>query len=217
MAAGLTVDERRYLPIANCQSAGKNDYLKKKLTLRPATLEDKTRIFNWLTNSNLTKEMLGPPNFPDAPIPSWEEFTADYVDHYFDGSQPLLGRCFIIEYNNQEIGQINYNNIDRIEKSTEIDIWLADSRYAGQGLGTEGIIVFCDYLRENLGCEKIYIAPSGRNASAIKSYKKAGFFETRNLPENFIPDYSDTIVLMKTFDDADRPNGASIRNRINYE
>lgn len=173
--------------------------MDQKIRLRPAGPEDKVKIFNWLTKSDLTREMLGPPKFPDAPIPTWEDFSSDYTDHYFDDAQPWLGRCFIIEYQYTEIGQINYNQIDRIEKSTEIDIWLADSRYAGKGWGIEAVRIFCNYLHQTLGCEKIYIAPSKRNTRAIKAYKKAGFSETRNLPHNFIPDYSDSIVLIKNY------------------
>ena len=33
--------------------------------------------------------MLGTPNFPEIPIPTWEEFNADYKAYYFDGSRPL--------------------------------------------------------------------------------------------------------------------------------
>jgi hypothetical protein len=36
----------------------------EKINLRTATLQDKEKIFKWLTASNLTKEMMGLPNFP---------------------------------------------------------------------------------------------------------------------------------------------------------
>ncbi len=168
------------------------------LTLRPATLQDKRKIFCWLTSSNLTSEMLGPPNFSDILVPTWNEFNDDYLDHYFDSSQPLKGHCFILIHNGQEIGQINYNEIDTITKSTEIDIWLADRKYTGKGLGTEAIKILCNYLGKMFGCQTIYIAPSRRNSIAIKAYKKAGFVETKNLPENFVPDYVDTVVLVNS-------------------
>ncbi|QQS28963.1 MAG: GNAT family N-acetyltransferase [Sphingobacteriales bacterium] len=170
----------------------------KLLTLRPATLDDKKSVYNWLAHSNLTKAMLGPPNFYDHPIPTWDEFNQDYLDHYFDGSQPLKGQCFILIHNGQPIGQINYNEIDITTKSTEIDIWLADRKYTGKGFGTEAIKTLCEYLYYKLQCETIYIAPSKRNIIAIKAYKKAGFIETKNLPDNFVPDYEDTVVLSKT-------------------
>jgi RimJ/RimL family protein N-acetyltransferase len=175
-----------------------NELLTTKiLTIRPATLPDKKKIFNWLANSDLTSEMLGPPNFSDNPIPTWDEFDNDYLDYFFDGSQPMKGRCFVLEHNGLEIGQINYNEIDTNTKSTEIDIWLSERQFTGKGLGTEAIKALCNYLDKSFDCKTIYIAPSKRNSIAIKSYKKAGFMETDQLPMNFIADYNDTIVLMK--------------------
>jgi RimJ/RimL family protein N-acetyltransferase len=174
------------------------DLTTKLLTLKPATLQDKKSVYDWLADSNLTSEMLGPPNYSDNPIPTWEEFNEDYLDHYFDGSQPLKGQCFILIHNGQQIGQINYNEIDTTTKSTEIDIWLADREYTGKGLGTEAIKILCNYLDKKFDCQTIYIAPSRRNLIAIKAYKKAGFVETKNLPDNFVPDYKDTVVLIKT-------------------
>lgn len=170
----------------------------KLITLKPATLLDKRTVYNWLAHSNLTSEMLGPPNFPDIPIPNWDNFNDDYLDHYFDGSQPLKGQCFLIIHNAQQIGQINYNEIDTNSNSTEIDIWLADRKFTGKGLGTEAIKMLCDYLGRSFNCKSIYIAPSRRNVNAIKAYTKAGFTETQILPDNFIPDYNDSVVMLKT-------------------
>lgn len=168
------------------------------LTLRPATLQDKKKIFNWLAHSNLTSEMMGAPNFPDIPIPTWEEFCEDYVDHYFDNSQPLKGQCYILIHNGEEIGQINHSEIVAETKSTEFDIWLADRKFTGKGFGTTAIKILCDYLDKSFDCQTIYIAPSRRNVGAVKAYQKAGFVETKNLPDGFQPDYDDTIVMVKT-------------------
>lgn len=168
-----------------------------RLTLKPATLEDKQKIFIWATASNLTSEMLGPPNFPDNPIPTREELDNDYTDHYFDGSQPLKGRCFVIEHKGQEIGQVNYNEIDSRTTSTELDIWLADKQYTGKGLGTEALKILCNYLDQSFDCKTIYIAPSRRNERAITSCKKAGFTEAETVPVRFVPDYGDTVLMIK--------------------
>ena len=167
------------------------------LTLKLATLQDKRKIFNWLTNSNLTSAMLGPPKFPDNPVPTWDEFDKDYADHYFDNSQPNNGQCFIIEYEGKEIGQINYNPIEPITKSTEIDIWLSDLQFTGKGFGTEAIRILCCYLDQSLGCKIFFIAPSKRNENAIKSYKKAGFIEIEKVHDHFIPDYEDSVLMAK--------------------
>ncbi len=171
-----------------------------RVRLRPATIQDRKNIFQWLTNSNLTKEMMGPPNFPDSNIPTWKEFINDYLKFYFDGSQPKKGQCFIIEQNRKEIGQINHNKIDTFTNSTDLDIWLSDSKYTGKGYGTEAIKIICNYLNKKFGCKKIIISPSKRNVKAIKSYKKAGFVLTDRLPEKSEMDYVDNVILEKTFE-----------------
>jgi len=54
------------------------------VSLRPATIADRKSIFAWLTNSDLTHKMLGPPKFPDCPIPTWNEFLDGYPEHFFN-------------------------------------------------------------------------------------------------------------------------------------
>lgn len=167
--------------------------------LRPATTSDRRPIFEWLAHSDLTSLMLGLPNFPDNPAPTWDEFVNDYVDYFFDGSQPLLGRCFVIECENQAIGQVNYNEIDLDNQSTELDIWLADRQFINKGYGTDALNTFCDFLNKEFDIQKIYIAPSIRNERAVKAYQKAGFVQTTIIPKDFSPDYDDTIVMIKTY------------------
>jgi hypothetical protein len=62
----------------------------KRVILRPATPMDRKPIFDWLTNSDLTNQMMGPPTYPDSKIPTWDEFIEDYKEYFFDSSKPLL-------------------------------------------------------------------------------------------------------------------------------
>ena len=112
--------------------------------LRSATLNDRQPIFDWLTNSDLTKFMMGPPTYPDSPIPTWQEFLNDYMEYFFDGSRPLLGRCFIIEVNSEPVGQINHDKISMTNHSTELDIWLKSSKFINKGYGTDAIVTLCN-------------------------------------------------------------------------
>jgi len=169
------------------------------VTIRPATPSDKSKIYTWLAHSNLTPEMLGEPNFPDNPVPSWDEFDKDYTDHYFDDTKPMKGRCYIILKKQEEVGQINYNAIDHKTKTTEIDIWLADKKHTGQGIGPMAIKLLCNHLFEDIDCRRIIIQPSARNIHAVKAYKKAGFTQVKNMPKNFKLDYHDSVVLAMNF------------------
>jgi len=128
----------------------------KILKLRLATMQAKEILFKWLTTSNLTNDMLGPPNFADNPVPTREEFDSHYKDHYFDGSKPLNGQCYIIINDGKEIGQINYNEINTDTKSTKIDIWMADREFTGKGLGTEAITILYNYLGQMFECTRLY-------------------------------------------------------------
>jgi len=144
--------------------------------------------------------MLGEPNFPDSPIPSWEEFDEDYLDYYFDGTKPKEGRCFIILNDDVELGQINYNPINDKTKTTEIDIWLSDKKHTRQGIGTKAINLLSKHLFKNFGCKKIVIQPSARNKIAIKAYRKAGFIEQSQIPKDFELDYFDSVFMVLNSD-----------------
>ena len=169
----------------------------KNIKIRPATLMDKRKIFDWLTNSNLTEEMIGLPNYPDSKIPTWDEFAKDYPDHYFTDSNPLKGRCFIILNKEDEVGQINYNAIDHITNITYLDIWLSDKKHTRKGIGTEAIKLLCEFLFKKHNCEQIHISPSKRNINAIKAYEKAGFEMTDIKLDESEMDYVDNVVLIK--------------------
>ncbi len=169
----------------------------KLVTLRPAIPQDRKPIFEWLTNSDLTSQMMGPPTYPDSKIPTWEEFVVDYTEYFFDSSQPLLGRCFVIEVNSEPVGQINHDKIYPPDNTTELDIWLKSSLYTGKGYGTDALITLCDYLTKTFDCQKFTISPSRRNINAIKAYKKAGFIETDIAIDPTMADYDDVVVLIK--------------------
>jgi RimJ/RimL family protein N-acetyltransferase len=170
----------------------------KIVTLRPETLKDRKPIFDWLTNSDITKNMMGPPDFPDSPIPTWEQFVIDYKKHFLDSSKPLLGRCFVIEVNSEPVGQINHDKINQADHSTELDIWLKSSKYINKGYGTDAINTLCDYLTNKFKCKKFIIAPSKRNFLAIRAYEKAGFNITNEIHQGFLPDYYDTVLMIRT-------------------
>jgi RimJ/RimL family protein N-acetyltransferase len=169
----------------------------KLVKLRSATRLDRKPIFDWLTHSDLTSQMMGPPTYPDSKIPTWDEFIEDYKLYFFDSTQPLLGRCFVIEVNSEPVGQINHDKVYPPDNTTELDIWLKDSRYTGKGYGTDAITTLCDYLTKTLGCQKFTISPSRRNINAIKAYKKTGFIETYMTIDPSMADYHDAVVMIK--------------------
>ena len=170
--------------------------------LRPATQEDKGMIFKWLAESDITPSFMGPPYFPDNPVPTWEEFCADYKPHFFNNSSPKSGRCFIIIVDFIPVGQVNYDNIDKHHKRTELDIWMSCEANCGKGYGPDALKALCEFLFRVFGTSEFVIRPSARNNRAIHAYEKAGFQVADLTPEEqktqYGPgDYSDSVVLIK--------------------
>jgi diamine N-acetyltransferase len=142
--------------------------------LRPARVADRRRIYDWLAHSDLTPVLLGDSAGGGAPL-TWAEFCRDYRRHYFDGSRPLLGRCFVIQADGDDVGQVNYNDVDRRGRSAELDIWLRSEAHCGQGHGTDALETLCRHLRRRFGVRRFLVNPSAANARAIRAYQKAGF------------------------------------------
>jgi hypothetical protein len=86
--------------------------LGARVTLRHATAADLTRVYEWFTASDLTREVMGPPMFPDRPALDFAGFLAAYPPHVFDGSRVFAGRGWIIESAEDEVGFLHHGRID---------------------------------------------------------------------------------------------------------
>jgi len=176
----------------------------QKVTLRRASVSDRARVYEWLIGSDLTANLLGPPMYPDRPIPSPDAFFAAFGDHCFDGSRPFAGRMFVISVQGEDIGAIAHGPIDLLNDVVELDVWLAERRVAGHGYGSEALIVFADWLQAHYGVNRFLVRPSRRNVKALRAMRRAGFRET-DLPAREISaklalppgQYADELLLFR--------------------
>jgi diamine N-acetyltransferase len=149
----------------------------KRVALRPATPQDETQVREWLVRSDVTHSLLGPPLFPERPIPEPEDSSAAFDPYYFDGTAPNLGRCFLILLDGEPVGQVTYNEI--VERGggrqVELDIWMRSEACCGKGYGTDALDALCGYLHERFGVDRFMVQPSARNPRAIRAYEKLGF------------------------------------------
>jgi diamine N-acetyltransferase len=170
------------------------------VTLRPATLDDRRSVYEWMAQSEVTPSMMGPPVYAEAPIVTWDEFCADYVEHFFDGSQPEVGRSYIIEVDGAAVGHLSY---DLAARWAELDIWLCAEGLCGRGYGSDALVALTRHLQETLGLTSFIMRPSQRNQRAIHAYARAGFVQlpltTAEQAAIYGPgDHDDTVVMLKT-------------------
>jgi RimJ/RimL family protein N-acetyltransferase len=173
------------------------------VTLRPARESDRRAVYQWLAESDVTRSMMGPPLFPDSPVPTWDEFCADYAPHFFDGTRPMVGASFVIEVEGDALGQINYEMNALARDTAELDIWLRSEDVTGRGYGADALVTLTRHLQETMGVTEFVIRPSRRNPRAIRAYEKAGFVEQpiTNDEQTAIygpGDYADNVLLLKS-------------------
>ncbi len=91
----------------------------------------------------------------------------------------------IIEYDNQPIGYVQYyplqiTEIEQYGASSDdlqygLDIYIGESAYWNQGIGTKALKLLIQYLFTDVGARNLYIDPHIWNARTISSYQKCGF------------------------------------------
>lgn len=147
------------------------------VALRRARLQDRPRVYEWLVQSDLTPNVFGP-LFPEREPPSLEQFASRYVNACFDGTRPYAGRVFLASAGGEDIGCLAHGPIDLLNDVVELDIWLAERRLTGRGLGSEALVLLADWLQANYGVNRFLVRPSRRNVRALRAMRRAGFRET---------------------------------------
>ena len=173
------------------------------IQLRRAIQQDRQKIYQWLAQSDATAAMMGPPNFPDHPVPSYAEFCADYDDTAFQGADSKF-QIFVISVDGAEIGATQFWIKDGC---AELDIWIANRRFWGIGVGSHILNKLAAILKGKVNI--LIIRPSFRNQRAIGAYKKAGFEPydpyIHHLPTYFLEDgfdYDDAVILVWSLESA---------------
>ncbi len=152
-----------------------------------ATLSDRKKAYDWLFNSDFSDFLMKLEGFTRETMPAYEDFTGEYWDFFFDGTQPENGRCFKIvdESNNEEVGFIYYMAFHTKEGVAELDVWLKSLEFTGKGIGPSAITKLVQKLNKELGFQTFFMRPAKENTRAVNSYKKAGFNETELVAEDY--------------------------------
>ena len=157
------------------------------ISLIPAAMNDRQKIYDWCFHSETTKSHSGPPNYPDVYIPTFEEFCADYYyDYFFTDAAPQDGRGLIIAHDEESVGFISYCSFHMKPFMSELDLWMNSEANCGKGYGTDALVTLMDYLSRELSIREFTIRPSHKNARAVRSYKKAGFEESEDSPNDYL-------------------------------
>ena len=175
----------------------------KKIELKPAQESDRQKVYGWLCQSDVTASAMGPPVYPEQPVPTLDEFCSEYPLSFFNETGNGSGRVFLIIANGDEVGSVGYDLLDREKDRVVLDIWMKSETHCGQGYGSDALEALSGYLHKTFGIGTVIISPSARNARAIAAYKKAGFVFIKILnkkeqeDEFGISEYYDNVLMIK--------------------
>ncbi len=96
------------------------------------------------------------------------------------------------------VGCVYFRDIDNGKKEAEYGIFIGEDDACGLGYGNETATLATQYAKEVMGMNKLVLRVFTRNISAVKSYERAGFKKTMDLPNVECSDgQKDDMILME--------------------
>jgi len=147
------------------------------ILLRP-TLALRSVVYGWMISPGIVENMMGPPTFPDAPVPTAAEFEADWLPHFWTHEEPERGRIFVVACDGELVGMVGQNELVTTpsgKRAIEIDTWLARADLRNRGYGSRSVAALFHRIVRDFAIDEAFLQPSARNPSACRAYEKAGF------------------------------------------
>lgn len=140
----------------------------EKVYLSPRSVDDAIKYTEWLSNYEIAK----------------------YVQQYtkiitVDGEKEYLAKNDTNSYNfaivdnhtDELIGSISLMDIDYINRTAELGIFIGEENHLSKGYGSEAIMLTLNYGFNFLNLNNIMLKVYSFNERAQKAYKKCGFKE----------------------------------------
>jgi len=137
----------------------------KKCYLSPVDVNDVDKFVEWLNDLELTKYLLIYPHI--ISIENEKGFLEKLSNEH---------TYSIIENDTNElIGNCGFNNIDHINQTAEVGIFIGNKKFWNKGYGTEALSLLLDYGFKALNLHNVFLKVYSFNERAVKSYEKIGF------------------------------------------
>ncbi|MEM5948041.1 GNAT family N-acetyltransferase [Spirochaetia bacterium 38H-sp] len=138
---------------------GKNCYLS------PINPEDAEKFTTWLNDPEVTRYLKTATHI--ISLHGEKEFLQNLAkEHVY---------TIVDIKTDNPIGTVGLAQMDHINRTAEIGIFIGDKNYWGKGYGTEAMSLLLDYAFKTLDLYSIFLRVYEYNERAIRSYKKIGF------------------------------------------
>lgn len=149
-----------------------------KVRIRSLEREDLPKVWQWLNDGDVMYYWASPGSMVSM---------AELERHFSKSLETAdTRRWFIIEGEGQRpIGLMMCFNLDQRHRRAEVGILIGEKDCWDKGYGTEAMVLFLDYLFNELGLHRVYLHTQDYNLRAIKSYEKCGFVKEGVVRERY--------------------------------
>ena len=121
----------------------------------------------------------------------------EYLENVHDNDNTRYYFVIVTLENDEMIGTISLENINYINRSAKLGIFIGEEKHRGKGIGKEAIQLILDYGFQYLNLNSIQLSVFAFNERAIACYKKCGFKEVGRLREAYYLNgkYYDKILM----------------------
>ena len=147
-------------------------YFKKlvgeRIYLSPRNVEDVEKFTEWMNDFEIT----------DYTGRSYQIMTLQNEKTYLEKEQDNKSGFAIIDLQTDEIiGNVGLHDINNINRTATLGIFIGNKDYRSKGYGTEAIKLILDFGFNYLNLNNIDLALMEFNKRALKCYEKCGFKE----------------------------------------
>ena len=148
-------------------------YFKKlvgdRIYLSPRSIEDVEKFTEWMNDFYVT----------DYTGRSWQIMSLEGERKYLEEDINPEATFSIVTLNEDKlIGTIGLEDINHMDKTATLGIFIGDKDYQSKGYGTEAVRLVLDYGFNYLNLHSIKLDVMSFNERAINCYNKCGFKET---------------------------------------
>ena len=138
----------------------------KKCYLSPIDINDAEKFTEWLNDLELTIN-IGPMYSSNINVESEAELLGKISkDHNYS---------IIDMKKNELIGNCGFLEVDNLNQTGEVGIFIGNKKFWNKGYGTEALMLLMDYGFKALNLNNIFLRVFEYNKRAIKCYEKIGF------------------------------------------
>ncbi|MBT2291500.1 GNAT family N-acetyltransferase [Paenibacillus albidus] len=169
-----------------------------KVELRPVSLEDFRRTYEWRNDEETAKLEAGTSLFRFSHVP-FEQIESSYEKEIISLDKREEGKFSIYTRgeHSKHIGLIVYRELNIISRRCTLGIGIGDKEYWNNGYGSDALKALIHYLFETMNLNRVQLDTWSGNVRAIRSYEKCGFVVEGRLRNDAYIDgkYYDTVIM----------------------